>query len=124
MIDYTEFLALFAARHFMRGTILLSAQSAVVISVIEPASEKEGRCLFEDKHKEGYVFHREPEPGKSAPENDSARTKACPRCGNKNYTDALFCDKCGLPLAQNSSTPPPGYPFGGARGIIATVVLI
>ena len=20
--------------------------------------EKEGRCLFEDKHKEGYVFHR------------------------------------------------------------------
>ena len=47
--------------------------------------EKEGRCLFEDKHKEGYVFHREPEPGKSAPENDSARTKACPRCGNKNY---------------------------------------
>ena len=78
--------------------------------------EKEGRCLFEDKHKEGYVFHREPEPGKSAPENDSARTKTCPRCGNKNYTDALFCDKCGLPLAQNSSTPPPGYPFGGAPG--------
>ena len=78
--------------------------------------EKEGRCLFEDKHKEGYVFHREPEPGKSAPENDSARTKACPRCGNKNYTDALFCDKCGLPLAQNSSTPPPGYPFGGVPG--------
>ena len=65
--------------------------------------EKEGRCLFEDKHKEGYVFHREPEPGKSAPENDSARTKACPRCGNKNYTDALFCDKCGLCLLYTSS---------------------
>ena len=115
MIDYTGVPCPICGKAFHEGEdIVVCPQCGTPYH--RACYEKEGHCVFEDKHKDGYVFHRKQEPSGSAPENDAARTKTCPRCGNKNYTDALFCDKCGLPLAQNSATPPPGYPFGGAPG--------
>ena len=86
--------------------------------------EKEGRCLFEDKHKEGYVFHREPEPGKSAPENDSARTKAGPDAATRTIPTLCSAINADSPLLKIPAHPLRGIPLAALRGIIATVVLI
>lgn len=78
--------------------------------------QKAGHCVFEDRHATGEAWkppvqHQEQT---QAHQENSQRTKACPRCSTKNFPDALFCDKCGLPLTSN--TPPVNNPYGVPNG--------
>lgn len=72
---------------------------------------KEGHCVYEEKHAAHEAW--KPPVQENSRQEESAgaqRTKVCPRCSTKNYPDALFCDKCGLPF----SSSPVSSPFGGA----------
>jgi hypothetical protein len=73
----------------------------------------EGHCIFSEKHSKGESWNppsgREVPPEGSSSTNDAQRTKICPRCSTRNYPDALFCDKCGLPFVQNTQAPS-GFP--------------
>lgn len=71
--------------------------------------EKEGKCIFSDKHGTGFSF--DPPPPKAP---DGVR---CPACSALNQKDNIFCERCGHPLrgGQNDSPyeqTPPIRPFG------------
>lgn len=78
-----------------------------------------GHCIYSDKHGTDEAWNppqkqqEEPhtENGEGSQE-DNQRIKPCPRCGARNYKDALFCDKCGFPLSANEARPG-GFPFSG-----------
>lgn len=77
---------------------------------------KEGHCIFTGKHEAGENWtppKRQAPPPTEKREPVGQREKACPRCGNKNYKDALFCDRCGLPFSGAQTPPPYGSPFPG-----------
>ena len=78
---------------------------------------KEGHCIFTEKHEAGETWlppKRQASAQEKARERTEQRTKVCPRCGNKNFKDALFCDRCGLPFSNVQNPPPYGdAPFGG-----------
>lgn len=79
---------------------------------------KEGHCVYADAHGTDGAWkppHSHQEDNPSEQPEDTQRVKPCPRCGVKNYKDALFCDKCGLPLTSNEARPG-GYPFPGQQG--------
>ena len=76
--------------------------------------EKAGKCVFTDKHGNGFEYKR--------PEQDIK--KRCGNCGAENDSDATVCHKCGAALEQPESTvdsastatepPKPRYePVGG-----------
>ncbi len=54
---------------------------------------KEHRCLFEDKHAQGYEF---------TPEKNSAEKNRCANCGADNKKDALVCEHCGCAIQSES----------------------
>lgn len=74
--------------------------------------KKLGRCVHEDWHVQGKRFeasnNRHPDSEKSDRSEEEQRESPmiCPRCGEKNPSDAYFCQRCGLPLSgpfqQNS----------------------
>lgn len=80
--------------------------------------QKTGHCVYADKHGTDDAWKppssHQKEESPEQPEGEQ-RVKPCPRCGANNYKDALFCDKCGLPLTSNEARPG-GFPFGGAPG--------
>ncbi|NCC07590.1 MAG: zinc-ribbon domain-containing protein [Clostridia bacterium] len=87
--------------------------------------EKAGKCVFTDKHGNGFEYKR--------PEQDIK--KRCGNCGAENDSDATVCHKCGAALEQPESTvdsastatepPKPRYePVGGfQQGSAAAFVL-
>lgn len=75
--------------------------------------EEQGKCIFENQHGTGQTWKSPERAAQAAEEQQENRTKQCPRCRHMNYSNALFCDQCGLPLNENA---PKGYPFGGIPG--------
>lgn len=67
--------------------------------------ESLSHCAKEDLHAEGYDFAKENEPQ----EDESI---ICKRCGHKNEKDAFFCNKCALPLNQDTAQ----NPFSSTQG--------
>ena len=65
--------------------------------------QKEGHCIFEEKHQKGESW----QPPQERKENASTEeeTRRCPRCGKENSRYSLFCDHCGMSLSDD---PPVG----------------
>ena len=82
--------------------------------------KKEGKCANQSWHSEGKTFDADKEMAeKRSAEGEKAEQKppvTCPRCGYENPADAVFCNKCGIPLSQ-------GIPNGegGAKGFTFSV---
>ena len=76
-----------------------------------------GKCANADKHKDGFDYQEEIK--QEAP-NDNEAVIECKKCGNKNGSDAFFCNKCGNPLHEdkannaNPQAPNQGQPFGSS----------
>ncbi|MGN1113504.1 MAG: RING finger protein [Oscillospiraceae bacterium] len=67
----------------------------------------EGKCINTDLHEKGQSW----EPDYKAEENESvseqnAQPIRCPRCGEVNPPQGLFCQKCGSPLADSGAERP------------------
>ena len=65
--------------------------------------KKLGHCVNEEKHASGFVW--------SAPERPvNQNVTVCPKCQAENPKDAVFCEQCGISLAEQqkkaSYTPP------------------
>ena len=81
--------------------------------------KKEGKCANEHWHKEGKVFDAEAERAEKETVFTDEVTEekpqiTCPRCGYENRADAVFCNKCGIPLSQgvpNGEGAPKGMTF-------------
>ncbi len=73
---------------------------------------KNGRCINEAKHAEGFVWqmmNTEPSFTKKADDN----AKICPRCGEKNDPVEPVCTNCGERLKANTQTINDTFnPFG------------
>lgn len=67
--------------------------------------KKLGHCVHQDWHAQGKRFEasssRPPDSEKSdRPEEEQGESPmVCPQCGEKNPSDAYFCQRCGLPLS-------------------------
>ena len=72
--------------------------------------EKEGICINTELHEKGGVWQPEPEiRGEGSDE-----PIRCSRCGQENPATGLFCNRCGLPLGNNTYTEP--RPFNDQAG--------
>lgn len=63
---------------------------------------KNGRCINEEKHIEGFIWqmtNTAPAPVK----NQDSNTKICPRCGEKNPVYEPVCIRCGERLKKTES---------------------
>ena len=65
--------------------------------------QREGGCINYDLHASGAGWRPEPEFS----EEEAGEPIRCPRCGQENPREGLFCNRCGLPLHDNSSEPRP-----------------
>lgn len=80
--------------------------------------DKEGGCINYDLHESGAGWR--PEPERSAVSDEPVR---CSRCGQENPGDGLFCNRCGLPLHENTNEPRPFNDMrsGGYQGNVQDV---
>ncbi len=75
--------------------------------------QQEGKCIFDDLHKEGKEWAPPPPP---APEPGDVtaeiKDQECPVCGTLNAHSALFCNRCGTSLlgAGRGEQKPPQAP--------------
>lgn len=75
--------------------------------------QQEGKCIFDDLHKEGKEWAPPPPP---APEPGDVtaeiKDQECPVCGTLNAHSALFCNRCGTSLlgAGRGDQKPPQAP--------------
>ena len=80
--------------------------------------QKVKHCVFEDKHGTAEAWtppaDRQNTSGNTQREPEE-RTKVCPRCGNQNFPNALFCDKCGMLLPSSPGNDPNASPYGAPR---------
>ena len=69
--------------------------------------QKVGHCLFSDKHGTDQAWKppKTTDAYKTAEQANEEKDKICPRCGRKNFRDALFCDKCGMPFSEKNASP-------------------
>lgn len=63
-----------------------------------------GRCLYEDKHGEGFSYLPEPEP---AVQEETEAQVLCPRCHKSNPAGAHACGNCGTPLSSEEASAQP-----------------
>lgn len=84
---------------------------------------KEGHCLFQDKHGTGFEYTakdpNQPPPGVAPPL--TTQTTICPKCRAENDARNIFCERCGSPLHSTAATPngtfaggPSASPFGNS----------
>jgi len=79
---------------------------------------KEGQCANIEWHSQNKTFDAEEEHRKFNDEQrakqeqeDKKQVNVCPRCGQHNDYQALFCNRCGAPISQGfggGNTPPFG----------------
>ena len=82
---------------------------------------KEGRCANYEWHKENKTYNIEEELNKLNSEQnkqteggDGEKTSVvCPRCGTKNDSQAIFCNRCGAPISSGFGAGAGG--FGGGQ---------
>lgn len=80
--------------------------------------QKQGHCVFEDKHGPDFVWKPDPSAAQAAQDGgDSSRYTdpqiSCPVCGAPNPATGLFCENCGSPLSGPSfQATPNSSPFG------------
>ena len=136
MIDYTGVKCPICGRPFLKNDDIVVCPECGAPYHRE-CYQKAGACVYQEKHGTGETWT----PPKVDPphhDSDEALTKKCPRCGNMNYKNALFCSRCGQSLTGNPEnihsgqqnpyspyggypqnnqwSPPGGFPFGGYRG--------
>ncbi|MGN1134424.1 MAG: RING finger protein [Oscillospiraceae bacterium] len=69
---------------------------------------KEGTCINKELHEKGESW--EPDyksEEKESASQDNAQPIRCPRCGEVNPSQGLFCQKCGFPLGDDSGAERP-----------------
>lgn len=57
--------------------------------------ETQGRCFFEDRHKDGFSFENE-----NTDNSEGENTVICKSCGAENPKEMFYCSKCGAPLSE------------------------
>ena len=62
--------------------------------------EKENRCVFAERHAEGFVWTASGAPAAKS------ETFPCPVCGHKNVPGAAECARCGQPFAPEATQEP------------------
>lgn len=70
--------------------------------------KKIGKCLFTDKHPDGYYWKPSDKSNSGASNNQEKQDNSensCPRCGHRNPSDSIFCNKCGMPLISDKNNP-------------------
>ena len=68
--------------------------------------EMGGTCKFADKHAEGFNWNTDEKKQQGAEQRfeGGSRVIRCSRCGTLNSDQNIFCDVCGTPLRQPTST--------------------
>lgn len=86
---------------------------------------------WEKFHNDRVEFSENAQNADNTSENVETEAVKCPRCGEENPEDGLFCKKCGLPLTKNQEARPfndmgnsqnpfpnqQGMPFGTFNGM-------
>ncbi len=73
----------------------------------------EGECVNNELHEKNeswkphYENDEQGENAKNDENADSDQTIKCPRCGEENPSDGLFCKKCGMPLSKSAEQERP-----------------
>ena len=75
--------------------------------------EKEGKCINTELHENGGTWQPHYDSDTESVNTDNTPIR-CPRCGETNPPDGLFCKRCGLPLTVNTDeerpfNTPPNY---------------
>ena len=75
--------------------------------------EKEGKCINTELHENGGTWQPHYDSDTESVNTDNTPIR-CPRCGETNPPDGLFCKRCGLPLTVNADeerpfNTPPNY---------------
>lgn len=68
--------------------------------------QEKGACVFAAKHGAGFEYKRPAGEGEG-------ETHRCPNCGTPNAASNLFCENCGVPLANNAPSAVSGSANGG-----------
>ncbi len=63
---------------------------------------EKGECINYSLHESGKSWQDAQQEFKKEFASDGDTVK-CPRCGNENPPQTLFCERCGLPLGMNTS---------------------
>lgn len=69
--------------------------------------EKEGACIFAAQHAADFEYKPEPTAAQKQEQaqGHAEQTRLCMQCYTKNKADALFCEKCGAPMAARGEAP-------------------
>lgn len=62
---------------------------------------KQGKCIFDDLHKEGKHWQKPKTEYEKQAENMESRR--CSRCGTLNDSNLIFCEVCGTMLTNNEN---------------------
>lgn len=80
-----------------------------------------GKCIFLENHSTHTAWAAPKQEQSNNTDSSKAenKTKVCPRCGNKNSEEAMFCSRCGQSLTVNQpdfkGVGQNGYPNKGTQ---------